>query len=425
MIDIKKIRFIEKANSKHNMRYDYSLINYINSRTKVVIICDKHGEFEQEPANHLRGQGCPKCAGVKNSTKDEFITKANMVHNNKYDYSLTQYVNNKTKVKIICPEHGEFEARPDNHLNNKTGCPKCANNILYTIKDFIEKAKIIHNNKYDYSKVNYITAHKKIIIICPVHGEFEQEPTSHLLGIGCSKCSGKYNYTNEEYIIKVKEIHNNKYDYSLTQYNNCKEKIKIICPIHGEFEQNAGSHINGKGCQKCYHELRTYDTEKFIKISENKHGKVYDYSLVNYEHSRKKIRIICPKHGFFEQIACAHLRGVGCPACKSSKGEQKIRLYLEKNNIKFTQQYCFDNCKNENKLRFDFYLPKYNMCIEYDGLQHFKPIEYFGGEKNLKIIKRHDNIKNNFCLNNNVKLIRIKYNENILKSLDNIFIQQS
>lgn len=416
-----KEKFLEKATKKHGNKYDYSLVMYEKSRTKIKIICPEHGNFEQEPANHLRGQGCSICSGSKKHTKEEFIQIASKIHNNRYDYSLVEYKNNKTKIKIICNEHGIFEARPDNHINSKSGCPKCANNILYTKEEFIEKSNKKHNNKYDYSKVEYKTAHKKIIITCPEHGDFLQKPSRHLSGDGCSKCSGNYPYTNEEFIEKANKIHKNKYDYSLTNYINNQTKIKIICSKHGLFEQMPYSHLQGFKCSQCYNEDRLYNTQRFIELSKLKHGNFYDYSLVKYEHSSKKVEIICPEHGIFEQNAGAHIRGVGCPVCKSSKGEKEIRLFLENQNINFTTQHIFENCKDERYLPFDFYLPDYKICIEYDGLQHFKPIDYFGGEKTLQIMKSHDKIKTNFCLENNIKLLRIKYNENILEKLQSYF----
>lgn len=415
-----KEKFLEKATRKHGNKYDYSLIVYEKSRIKIKIICSEHGIFKQEPSNHIRGQGCPICAGVKNYSKDEFIQIASKIHNNKYDYSLVEYKNNKTKVKIICSDHGIFNARPDNHMNSKSGCPKCANNVLYTKQEFIEKANKKHNNIYDYSKVEYKTAHKKIIIICSKHGDFLQKPSRHLSGDGCSKCSGKYSYTNKEFIEKANNVHNYKYDYSLVNYINNQTKIKIICTKHGTFEQMPHSHLQGFNCPKCYNEHKLYSTEKFIELSKIKHGNFYDYILVNYQHSNKKVKIICPEHGIFEQTAGAHIRGVGCPVCKSSKGEKQIRLFLENKKITFIPQHTFEECKNEKYLPFDFYLPEYNTCIEFDGLQHFKPIEYFGGEKKLKITKLHDQIKTNYCLKNNIKLIRIRYNENILEKLNNI-----
>jgi len=411
-------KFIEKAITKHSNKYDYSLVIYKKSREKIKIICKKHGIFEQEPSNHLRGQGCPICSGSKKYTLSEFIEKANKIHNNLYDYNLVQYKNNKTKIKIICKEHGVFESRPDNHINCKAGCPKCANNILYTTDEFVKKANLVHNNKYNYSKINYKTALEKIKIICPEHGVFEQRPTNHLRGEGCIKCAGSYQYTNEEFIKKANIIHNNTYDYSLTNYINSQSKIKIICKKHGIFEQKPNSHLLGFKCPICYNDRRTYNTEKFIELSKFKHGNFYDYSLVNYIHSSMKVKIICPIHGVFEQNPGSHIRGVGCYACKASKGEKEIRLFLERNNINFNSQHIFKDCKNERYLPFDFYLPDTNTCIEYDGLQHFKPIEYFGGEKTLEQTKIKDKIKTDFCIENNIKLIRIKYNENILSKLN-------
>jgi len=422
MDKLKQDIFIEKVSNIHSNKYDYSLVNYINSRTKIKIICKEHGEFEQEPVNHKRGQGCPKCAGVNNSNKNEFIKKSKKVHGNKYDYSLIEYKNNKTKVKIICPEHGEFEQRPDNHINVKTGCPKCANNVLYTNDKFIEKSNLVHNNKYKYTKVKYKTAHIKVIITCPEHGDFKQKPSRHLSGDGCSKCSNNYNYTNDEFIEKCNLVHNNKYDYSLTKYINSHTKVKIICPEHGTFSQNSSSHLKGIGCQMCYVDSRTHNNEIFIEKSKEIHGDRYDYSLIEYVNSYTKVKIICPIHGVFEQEPHIHLRGFGCSSCKSSTGENKIKLFLENNNIEYIYQHIYDDCKDQRHLPFDFYLPKYNICIEFDGLQHFKPIEYFGGKKTFNITKNHDNIKNKYCEDNNIKLLRIKYNEKIEEKLKNVII---
>jgi len=417
----KKDIFIEKSINIHSNKYDYSLVEYYNSRLKVKIICPEHGIFEQEPASHTRGQGCPICKGVKRSTKEEFIKKSNIVHNNKFDYSKVEYKNNKTKVKIICPEHGIFEQRPDNHTNVKAGCPKCANNILYTNNEFIEKSNIVHNNKFDYSKVNYKTAHIKVIINCPEHGDFKQKPSRHLSGDGCPKCANNILYTNDEFIKKSNLVHNNKYNYSLTKYVNSYTKVKIICPEHGEFEQNPSSHLKGTMCQMCYADSRKTSKENFIKRSKEIHGDRYDYSLVEYNNSYTNVKIICKEHGIFNQRPQTHLNGFGCSSCKSSTGENKIRLFLEKHNIKYIYQHVYDRCKDKRHLPFDFYLPKYNMCVEFDGLQHFKPIEYFGGEKTLKITKKHDKIKNNYCKDNNIKLLRIRYNENIDKKLYEIY----
>ena len=186
--------FVSKANVIHNNKYDYSKVNYITARINITIICPEHGEFKQAPDNHLQGKGCPICANKKRSefrkfTAEQFINKARKVHSNKYNYSKVKYVNSQTKVTIICPEHGEFQQAPNPHLKGK-GCQKCYGNMRKTTEQFIKEAKAIHDNKYDYSKVNYINTDTKIIIICPEHGKFEQVPNSHLISGGCPKCAG-------------------------------------------------------------------------------------------------------------------------------------------------------------------------------------------------------------------------------------------
>lgn len=184
--------FIAKAKAVHGDKYGYSKVKYVNSRTKVCIVCPIHGEFLQNANRHLQGGGCPKCGGTTLLTQSEFISKASIVHNHKYDYSKVVYINNSTKVCIICPEHGEFWQKANGHLNGK-GCLLCGrdstiNHRRTTQTRFIEKANEVHGFKYDYSKVQYRNNHEKVYIICPTHGGFWQEPNSHLQGYGCKKC---------------------------------------------------------------------------------------------------------------------------------------------------------------------------------------------------------------------------------------------
>ena len=180
--------FIAKAKEVHGGKYDYSKAHYINSRTKIIIICPIHGKFVQISANHLTGQGCSVCTGNEKSTSEKFIEKSVKIHGNKYDYSKVNYANNITKIIIVCQEHGEFEQMPKSHLKGH-GCLQCAGKEQSTTEEFISKARMVHNTKYDYSKVNYINAHTKISIICPIHGIFEQKPYSHLDGSECPSCA--------------------------------------------------------------------------------------------------------------------------------------------------------------------------------------------------------------------------------------------
>ena len=251
--------FIEKANKIHNYRYNYSKVKYINNREKVCIICPEHGEFWQGPYKHLIVQGCPKCGGAQKSNVDEFILKAKKVHGDKYDYSKVEYINNKTKVCIICPEHGEFWQDPHNHLKGK-GCPECAESLIkplkYTTEEFIQKCKENHIIKYDYSKTEYKGMDYKVCITCPEHGEFWQSAYLHFNGSDCPKCENAVNgfkkrKSTEEFIERSKKVHGDKYNYSKTNYITAKEKVCIICPKHGEFWQSPWHHMKGNGCPKC------------------------------------------------------------------------------------------------------------------------------------------------------------------------------
>lgn len=180
--------FIQKAVSIHGDKYDYSYVNYINAKTKVKIICPIHGLFEQTPNNHLYGKcGCPICAGNRKSDLSDFIRKARMVHGDQYDYSKSVYVNSKTPLAIICKKHGSFLQSPVNHLSGK-GCPKCAGNVRLMTDEFIQRAISVHGDRYDYSNVIYENNRTPVSIICPIHGVFEQKPYVHLQGCGCPVC---------------------------------------------------------------------------------------------------------------------------------------------------------------------------------------------------------------------------------------------
>lgn len=190
--------FIEKAIKVHGDTYIYDKAAYVNNKVKVFIFCKEHGYFEQTPQHHLRGIGCKKCSIIaltnsKSLTLTEFINKANSIHNNKYVYTKTIYTTGKDKVIITCPIHGEFEQRATNHLQGN-GCPECKkSNVIGAPRlsnvDFMSKAALIHNAKYNYSKTTYAHSHQKLVITCPIHGDFEQTPSDHLSGKSCSSCA--------------------------------------------------------------------------------------------------------------------------------------------------------------------------------------------------------------------------------------------
>jgi len=317
--------FIDKAILVHGDKYDYSKVEYKKAIEKVIIICNEHGEYLQQPSNHLQGNGCLKCSATKRNnnsryTTDTFITKANDIHGNIYDYSLVNYVDSKIKVIIICKKHDIFEQAPNKHLQ-KQGCSKCNCYEKSNNENFINKSKNIHGDKYNYSKVNYVNSQTKVVIICKLHGEFEQIPNSHLQGSGCLKCSNCHKRTSNEFIEKAINLHGNKYDYSKVNYNNATEKVIIICKYHGEFYQTPSDHLTSKyGCNICSSLIRNKNkvnnySQKFIENAIKVHGNKYDYSKSIYTGCENKLIIICKTHGEFEQQPNNHLYGKGCYEC--------------------------------------------------------------------------------------------------------------
>jgi hypothetical protein len=256
--------FIEKSKKIHGDRYDYSFVAYIRAHSKVFINCREHGIFNQEPNQHLKGNGCPKCANKYNGIRqalslDNFIRRANAIHNNKYNYDLVDYKTNKTKVIIVCPKHGKFEQVPSSHLNGH-GCREChfeksAKDRTNSVSYFIEKSRLSHGNKYDYSEVGlrYSDGRSKVKIICPKHGGFLQIAKTHMIGLGCQKCSNdNKRYTNEIFMEKAKKVHGDKYNYSKVDYKSCLDEITIVCEKHGEFKALPVNHLRGCGhCNKC------------------------------------------------------------------------------------------------------------------------------------------------------------------------------
>ena len=269
-------------------------------------------------------------------------------------------------------------------------------------KEFIEKANLTHNNLYDYSISEYTGTSNHIDIICKIHGCFKQSAYSHMNGQGCPYCK-KNRIIVEDLLNKYRKIHNNKYDYSKVKYTGCSENIEIMCPIHGTFFQKAIYHQK-HGCPKCGNVYRKNTTD-FMSEAKIIHNGKYNYDKSIYVNNKTKLLIECVKHGYFTQSPNSHLKGRGCPICKESTGEKIIRNYLQENKIVYEPQYKINN------FLFDFYLPEYNLIVEYDGIQHFQPISIFGGEEQYQKQIIVDNKKNELCLLSRIKLLRIPYYE--------------
>ena len=357
-----KEEFVNRSNNIHaEGTYKYDKVpDFLTYRNRIEIFCVKCNEyFWQIGQSHLNGSGHKKCSRLM--TKADFINKSIKSHNiNDFNYDEVNYVDCNTEVKIFCNTCKKFfNQKPSNHIKGQ-GCSYCENNKKRkNINNFIEESeKMFGLDIFDYSKVVYVNAKTNIILICKKDNyEFIVTPDNHLnKHSGCPKCAGRCK-TTQDVIDEANFVHDFKYKYPNLIFKNVSEKVPIECKIHGEFKQSLHDHIDS---------------------------------------------------------------GKGCPKCNSSKGELKIERYLKENNINFENQKRFIDCIDVRPLPFDFYLPELNICIEFDGIQHYKMIEFWGGSDKLKTQKIRDDIKNKYCLNNNIYLIRISYADfnNIIYILD-------
>lgn len=287
--------FISDAINTHGLKYSYASVNYVNAKTKVIIICPIHGEFVQIPKSHVQGAGCPKCAGTIQLDSATFISLATEIHNKKYDYSKVNYVNSKTKVIITCSIHGDFEQTPSHHLHRKQGCSKCGKLSMSSLQssnttNFIRSAKSVHGDTYDYSNTVYSTSKQKVIITCSVHGPFKQMPNTHLNGKGCNKC-GEARAANlrksntQKFIEKSNIVHFDKnYSYNKVEYNTATTKVTITCPHHGDFLQMPMTHLRGGGCPDCA--TSGFQPSKpaylyYLKVTTNEGRELYKIGITN------------------------------------------------------------------------------------------------------------------------------------------------
>lgn len=254
--------FIKRSREIHGDKYDYSKVEYKNTHTKVEIGCENHGSFWQTPGNHFH-YGCKICGGCYKLTTQEFIEKAVKVHGEKYNYEKVEYKNNRTKVTIICPKHGEFIQLANSHMGG-SGCYHCGYDAVsdsnkISKEEFIQRAVEKHNNKYNYDYMEYVNMTTSILIECPIHGKSYINPKMHLKGSGCRECTNELKSKNnhnrkstDKFIEELKKVHNNRYDYKLIDsIPNHFTEIEVICDLHGVFRQRYNSHRAGYGCYKC------------------------------------------------------------------------------------------------------------------------------------------------------------------------------
>ena len=297
-----------------------------------------------------------------------------------------------------------------------TGCADCSGKRKLTTKTFIKKAIGVHGTRYDYSKVKYVNNHTKVEIICPDHGSFWQQPNNHLSGKSCIDCAGPRRLTTKEFIIRAKEIHEDEYDYIKSVYVCMQTPIEIICPVHGSFWQLPCNHLASRRCNDCYGNPIMTD-EEFIIRAQKMHGDIYDYSKVRYVRSQIDVIIICPQHGEFLQAPNAHLSGSGCKLCGSFHLTENAFYSYIKDYFPYltvihdkSQSHLYYPPTNCSK-RYDFYFPELLLNIELDGKQHTEVIEAWGGLDGLLERQESDKWKDNQSSKNGIKVIRISYKD--------------
>lgn len=365
--------------------------------------------------------------------KRVFLEKLRKLYGDRYDLSraYNEYHNIASKITIICPIHGEVEMRASTLLRGK-GCKLCsrkrtAKTLSINLKgkhqdqqEWIDYCTKKHNGKYDYSLVDFDNKRSdgKIPIIChelgedgEEHGVFWQLPNQHKWGKGCKKCK---TLTSRKIIERAMAVHGDKYDYSLLKYKGMLAYVDIKCNTCGKtFPIIPHNLLKGKGCPYCAVDKRIKKLQLPInavkdRINE-KFNSRYCLDKIEYKNVDTPVTIICPIHGEFKQTPFQLFNGCGCPKCGQSALENEIQVFLDNNNI--ISEY------EVNKKRFewlgmqsiDFYLPEYNVAIECQGIQHFKPQAFTNAskEKTEEIYKntlRLDSQKKKLCEEHGIKL---------------------
>jgi len=355
----------------------------------------------------------------------KFISQANKVHDSKYDYSKSLYIDARSKVAIQCPIHGEFLQLPRKHLSGQQ-CPTCAvkganNYRRLTYEQFIHRANQIHGTRYVYGIYKINNMRDKIAITCKTHGVFTQSIVAHLLhGSGCRLCqkpntkpisTNAIIYDTKWFIDKAQKLYGSYYDYSAISYDGSESPVQIICPLHGEFKQAARDHLQGFGCSACginrLSELNRKDFRQFIAEATVIHGSQYDYTKSHYINQDTQIDIVCKDHGVFTQNPRHHLRGQGCQKCAISSGQNSLYQFI---NTIYDGVIQLNNRDILDGKEIDIYLPAIKLGVEYHGLYFHS----FNIRENAEDRARHA-IKTDLCNIHEIKLLQIFENEWINK----------
>ena len=398
---------------------EYTVLGeYVGANKKVKIRHNKCGHvWGVNPTDFLCGSRCPKCFGTHKKSTEQFKEEVFDLVGEEYSV-LGEYVNNHTKIIMKHNKCGfEYEVKPNNFLTGRR-CIKCSGLMKKTTEQFKQEVYNLVGDEYTVLG-EYKNAATKIKMkhnIC--NHEWEVVPYSFLSGNRCPKCAGKLKKTTDSFKKEVFDIVGNEYTV-LGDYIDTKTKIKMKhnkCGNEWEVTPNHFLYSNSR-CSKCFGGVKK-SQEQFKEEIYNLVGDEYEF-LEEYINSQTKIKIRHNVCGHEYEVAPNHfLHGNRCPKCKSSisKGERAIMKYLEKNKIPFSYEHKFEDLEDKIKLRFDFYLPERNICIEFDGRQHYEVVNFGGisqekAEENFTVTQKHDKMKDEYCKEKGIKLLRIPYTE--------------
>lgn len=353
---------------------------------------------------------------MKKSTQKRTQKEAKeLLHSKWPNITFDNYTNCNNKYEFTCTTCGHKWVTTYNAvLHSKCGCPNCGVKEAFKERTIaLVKSRLKDTEEFlEYIDYNHIK------VKCKICGNIRNTTSNNLMRYGCNLCgykktTEKRTFTNEQFIKKAKSIHGDKYDYSKVNYIQNKTPVEIICPVHGSFFQAPVKHvIVGHGCPKCAGQNTTF--EEFLKRAKLKHGNFYNYDKVEFVNMVTPITVTCPIHGDFQIIPTNHVNyGCGCKKCHESTGEKLVNSILEDLNIQFTREVCILNPYNDHNFRVDFYINycDQNYIIEYNGPQHYKPVKMMGGVLAYEVRKQRDEDLRKYCVENNIKLLEIKYND--------------
>lgn len=407
--------------------FDLVSDEYKNYSTKLEIRCSKHGIFKSSYGNfRVTSHGCPKCGSEIGASKQAFSIEfvKSIAKEDGFRILDGEYKNNNTKLTFVCPKGHKFKSVWSSYYNGGNRCPTCSRRKKHTI----EYARSIFNEAgFELLEKKYKNVGTPMKAKCHAEGHIVYPRLGNILS-GQTTCLRCYEENKSDYIPSMSDEEINE---KIERYH--KNKIKFVRLV-----ENLGHHRRGKfKCRKCSFEWETTLDKIISPTKKNRTGcpscagnlkrsvdEVKEILLSKgielvgrYKNGKSKTQFKCLECGknwktTFSSIVNSN---TGCPHCKSSRGERKISKILDENKVKYSKEKSFDGCKDKVRLRFDFYIQTLDLCIEMQGLQHFQPIEFFGGKRGFKKQQKRDQIKRDFCKKEGIRLLEISY-----KDFDNI-----